>query len=187
MGRSKSYKKNIVCLESLWDNDIENRLSVAPILELLSKRNGIRVTLLTCNTKEELGYNLNLFKKKKRYGILYLAFHGKPGKIILDGSSVDMETLAGFMGKGFSNWIVYFGSCATLNVKKDRIFRFMNSTGILMVMGYDSYVDWLVGTATDLLLLDSLQFYKDMQRFWNYFRKHYQEMTEVIGLKVFYR
>lgn len=187
MARSKSYKKNIVCLESLWDDDIENRLSVAPILELLSKRNGIKVTLLTCNTKEELGHNLNLFKKKKRFGILYLAFHGKPGKIILDGSSVDIEMLAGFMGKGFSNRIVCFGSCATLNVKKDRIFNFMNSTGILMVMGYNRYVDWLASTATDLLLLDSLQFYKDMRKFWSSFRKNYQEMTEIIGLRMFHK
>ena len=187
MARSKSYKKNIVCLESLWDDDIENRLTVAPILELLSTRNGIKSILLTSNTQEELEHNLNLFKKKKGYHILYLAFHGKPGKIILDGSSVDMEMLAGFMGKGFSNWIVYFGSCATLNVKKDRIFNFMNSTGILMVMGYNRYVDWLASTATDLLLLDSLQSYKDMRKFWNSFRKNYQEMMEIIGLRVFHK
>ena len=34
-------------------------------LELLSRRNRIKFTLLTCNTKEELEHHLNLFKKKK--------------------------------------------------------------------------------------------------------------------------
>jgi hypothetical protein len=100
---------------------------------------------------------------------LYLAFHGKPGKIILNGSSVDLEMLAGLMGKGFSNRIVYFGSCATINVKEDRIFDFMNLTGTLMVMGYDRPIDWLSSTALDLLLFDCLQCYKDMRKFWNFF------------------
>ena len=118
---------------------------------------------------------------------MYLAFHGKPGKIILNGSSVDMETLAGFMGKSFRYWIVYFGSCATINVKKDRIFDFMNVTGTLMVMGYDRPIDWLSSTALDLLLLDCLQCYKDMRKFWNFFRKNYQGMAKIIGLKAFHR
>jgi len=34
----------------------------------------------------------------------------------------------------------------------------MDSTGILMVMGYDRSIDWLANIATNLLLLDSLQF-----------------------------
>ena len=187
MSLAKSYKKNIVCLESFWDHDIENRLTVAPILELLSRRNGIKFTLLTSNTREELEYNLNLIKKRKGYGILYLAFHGRPGKIILDGSWVDIETMAGLMGKGFANWIVFFGSCSTIGIKKDRIFNFMESTGILMVMGYDRYIDWLAGTATDLLLLDTLQFYRDMRKFWSFCRKNYRGMTEIIGLRVFHR
>ena len=54
-----------------------------------------------------------------------------------------------------------------------------------MVMGYSRYVDWLASTATDLLLLDSLQSYKDMRKFWSSFRRNYQDMTEIIGLKVF--
>jgi len=116
---------------------------------------------------------------------LYLAFHGKRGKIILNGSSVDMETLAGLMGKGFSNRIVYFGSCETINVKKDRIFDFMNLTRTLMVMGYDRPIDWLSSTALDLLLLDCIQRYRDMRKFWNFFGKNYQGMAEIVGLVCF--
>jgi hypothetical protein len=182
MALTRNYRKNIACLESFWDDDIENRLTVAPILELLSKRNRIKFTLLTCNTKEELEHNLALIRKRRGYGILYLAFHGSPGKILLN-----IETLAEIMGKGFTSWVVYFGSCATINVKEDRIFNFLESTGILMVMGYDRPIDWLSSTALDLFLLDCLQFYRDMRKFWNFFRKNYHGMTEIIGLKAFHK
>ena len=187
MALTKNYRKNIACLESFWDDDIENRLTVTPILELLSRRNGIKFTLLTCNTKEEFEHNLTLLRKRKGYGILYLAFHGKPGRIVLDGISVDIETLAKLMGKGFNNWVVYFGSCATIDVKQDRILNFMNLTGTSMVMGYDRYVDWLTSTATDLLLLGRLQFYRDMRKCWRTFRKKYRGMAEIIGLRVFHK
>ncbi len=128
-----------------------------------------------------------LLKKRRGYGILYLAFHGSPGKILLNGSSLSIETLAEIMGKGFTNWVVYFGSCATINVKEDRILNFMESTGILMVMGYDRPIDWLSSTALDLFLLDSVQSYRDMRKFWNFFRRNYQGMMEVIGLKAFHK
>ena len=187
MALTKNYHKNIACLESFWNEDIENRLSVAPILELLSKRNGIKFTLLTCNTKEELEYNLNLLKRRKGYEILYLAFHGKPGRIFLDGTSVDIETLAKFMRKGFNNWVIYFGCCSTLNVKKERISNFMKDTGGTLVIGYDKYIDWLISTALDLLLLDSLQFYKNMRSFWSFLERTYQGIAEITGLKAFHK
>ena len=34
MGRANSHKKKIACIESLWDGNIEHRLSVVPMLEL---------------------------------------------------------------------------------------------------------------------------------------------------------
>lgn len=184
---TRKYKKHIACLESFWNDDIENRLSVAPILELLSKRNRIKFTLLTCNTKEELEHNLNLFKKKKRYGILYLAFHGRPGRIFLDGTSVDIETLAKLLGKRFHNWVIYFGCCLTLDVKKERISNFMKETGVSIVIGYDRYIDWLTSTATDLLLLERLQFYRDMRKFWKTFKRNYRGIAGIIGLKAFHK
>src|SRR2546427_7917224 len=88
MGRTKSHKKNIACLESLWDGNIESRLSVVPLLELASRVDEIRFSYLTCNTEDELEHNLDKLKNKRGYGILYLACHGKPGELVLDESSV---------------------------------------------------------------------------------------------------
>ena len=75
-------KRNIACLESMWNGHIENKLNVLPTLELISKTMESKFSHLTCNTREELQYNLNLLCKRN-YGVLYFAFHGSPGRIHL--------------------------------------------------------------------------------------------------------
>ena len=75
-----------------------------PILDLVCKINRIRYTYLTCNTREELAYNLGKLRDGRGYRILYLSLHGKPGELILDGGRTDLEALAGMMGAGFAGW-----------------------------------------------------------------------------------
>jgi Family of unknown function (DUF6642) len=186
-GKSKNYRKNIVCLESLWTTDVENRLSVQPILELASKKNYIKTILLTCNTMEELEFNLGIVPRRNGYGILYFAFHGFPGGIIMASSKAKLETIAGFMGKRFSNWVVYFGSCATLGIEKRRVFNFMEKTNALMAIGYKKRVNWMDSSVIDLLLLDYIQEYKDMRKFWDRFRRTYRGLIRLTGLDAFHR
>jgi hypothetical protein len=166
---------------------VENRLSVQPILELASKKNYIKSVLLTCNTIEELEYNLKIVPHRNGYGILYLAFHGFPGGIILAESKAKLETISDFMGKRFSNWIVYFGSCATLRIEQRRVFDFMENTKVLMTIGYKKRANWMEGSALDLLLLDCLQSYKDMRKFWDRFRRTYKTLVRATGLEAFHR
>ena len=71
MSRVPLYLKNITCLESLWNDALENRLRVLPILELTSQANTANFVRLTCNTRAELRYNLS---KRKSCGILMPAF-----------------------------------------------------------------------------------------------------------------
>ena len=120
MAREIDPNRNIACVESLWTRNIEHRLSVAPILELSSRINLTKFIHLSCNTPEELIHHLNLLKKKRGYGVLYLSFHGRPGLIILDGTGIDIETLADLMGKGFENWNIHFGSCETMRIGEKR-------------------------------------------------------------------
>ena len=166
-----------------------NRLSVQPILELASKRNYIRWALLPCNTMQELEFNLRIAPhgNGKGNGILYFAFHGFPGGIIMAGSKAKLETIATFMGRKFSNWVVYFGSCTTFRVEKSRISDFMQRTNTLMAIGYRKNVHWMESSAIDLLLLDSLQKYKDMRKFWKRFRMAYKGLVRANGLEVFHR
>jgi hypothetical protein len=189
MGRTRSHKKNIACVESLWDGDIESRLSVVPLLELVSKAwdREIRFSYLTCNTEEELEYNLKKLRRKRGYGILYLACHGKPGQLQLDASAVDIERLAEYMDHGFTDWVVHLGMCSTLNVERERISRFIDTTDVSMLLGYKQDVNWIDSAAIDLLLFDWLQEYRDMHRFWEHFRLQYPDLIKRTGLRAFLR
>lgn len=187
MNRAKSYFKYIACLESFWNEDVVNRLSVVPLLELLSKTNGTKSVYLTCNTMEEFKFNLDIYKAIKGCGILYLAFHGYPGGIQLPDLKIDIETLASLMGRKFKNWIIYFDSCSTLKIEKERILNFLTDTGAIMVIGFKHRLDWLDGAATDLLVLDWLQYYKDMRRFCKRFGRAYKDLVRITGMVVYHK
>jgi hypothetical protein len=187
MAKSKSYLKSIVCLEAFWNHDVENRLSVKPILELASKKYYTKSVHLTCNTLPELAFNLHVAPHRDGYSILYFAFHGFPGGIYMPGVRVEIETLSEFMGERFSNWIVHFSSCGTLDIEKKRIFDFIKKTKVLMAIGYKRKVNWTESTALDLLLFNSIQHYKDMRKFWKRFQKEYRNLVKTTGLEAFHR
>ncbi len=187
MVRATNRGKNIACLESLWDKDIEHRLSVIPILELASKLNEVKFAYLSCNTIDELVHHLNLLKKRRGYGILFLAFHGKPGRIILNDTPVDLETLADFMGKGFENWVIHFCCCETMRVGEKRKILFLKQTKALMMTGYRTEIDWINGTAMDMLLLNFLLPHKNLKRNWRLFKKLYRNLITLTGLDVYHK
>ena len=56
-----------------------------------------------------------------------------------------------------------------------------------MVIGIKIYVDWIESTAIDLLLLNWLQYYKDMRKFWDNFRGTYRNLARANGLRVSHR
>jgi len=186
MGLAKQYKKSIICLESLWDQDLDShrRLTMGPILDLVSKLNDLKIIHLSCNTKEELRYNLVKIKRKSGYGILYFALHGSPGEIHLDEGQLDMETLTTFMGKGFVNWVVHFGTCSTIDTDRVRIESFLEATRISMLAGYKKDVIWTDSAALDLLFLTWLQRYKNMRALWKKFRKTYAGLISTTGFNV---
>jgi hypothetical protein len=187
MGRAASHKKKIACLETLWDGNLESRLSAVPLLELSERVNDVKWAYLTCNTEEELKYNLSKLKHRRGYGILYLSCHGKPGQLVLDREAVDIEKLAFLMSDGFVNWVVHFGSCATLNIQHSRISRFIEATGVAMVIGYRKDVDWIDSAAVDLILFDRLQEYRNMHQFWEQFKRRYRDLISITGLRAFLR
>ena len=103
------------------------------------------------------------------------------------GSTAKLETIAEFMGRRFSNWVVHFGSCSTLQIEKRRIFNFIEKTNALMTIGYRKRAIWMESSAIDLLLLDLIQDYKDMRKFWKRFRRTYRGLIQATGLDAFHR
>lgn len=186
MRRMKGYKKHIACVESMWEQRVERRVSVLPMLKLIGKLEEVRFTYLTCNTAAELSFNLKKIPRKGGYAVLYFAFHGRPGQILLaDGSAISLRRLAGLMEKRFRNWIVHFGACDTLAVADSELAKFVKWTRVGMVAGYTKAPDWMDGTALDLLFLYRLQFYEDMRSFWRQFSKTYKQLISTSGFRVF--
>lgn len=165
----RSHSKNIFCLESLWDNDVENRLTVLPILELLRQTNRVEFAHLSCNTREEFEFNLRHAPRRRSYLVLYLAFHGDRNGISLpDESHLSFSELAELMGQRFKGWTIHLGACSAVSGQNDKILEFIEQTGVSMVTGYGRSVDWAESAAMDFLYLSALQRYRNKASF----RKH---------------
>ena len=183
---ARDHRANIACLESLWNAELENRLSVTPILDLVSRINRTRYTHLTCNTREELAHNLGKLGRGRGYRLLYFSLHGKPGEIVLDAGRADLESLAGMMGTRFAGWAVHFGCCSTIAVPPRRIRNFMDATRVAMVSGYGKDVNWVATAALDLIFFDWFQYYGDMRLMWKTFSRSNRELIARTGLRAFH-
>ncbi|NJK81075.1 MAG: hypothetical protein HC914_14740 [Chloroflexaceae bacterium] len=183
----KDYEKHIACLESLWDDEIEeNPLSILPVLELIARLYEVRFIRLTCNTEGEFAYNLDLISKEKRYDILYFAFHGEPGTLYLhDETELTLDVLADLMKRRFAGWIVHFGSCGTMDIEEEALATFAERTGVAMLVGYTEAVDWGESAALDLLFFTAIQSYVDLNAFWNYFSARYSDIIDATGFCIY--
>src|SRR5688572_20620052 len=176
-------KRNIACLESMWDRRIEDRLNVIPTLQLISKTQESKFSHLTCNTREELRYNLNLLCRRS-YGVLYFAFHGSPGKIHLHRDKVSLTELAAMMNHRFANWIIHFGTCSTLR-KPNEVAYFVDQTRASLVTGFTRDVDWIESSAFELLLFKAFNTYKSPKVICRHLVTKFPELAEMTGFRFF--
>lgn len=182
----KSHPKNIFCLESLWDDDVEEKLSVLPLLELASRTSKMKYIHLSCNTRSEFEFNLKFLRRKKSYQILYLAFHGSVENIHFpDGTNLTLEDLAEIMQSKFNNLIVHFSSCGMLKTEDKKLSEFIKKTKVRMLSGYCKQVDWNESTSLELLFFSTLQKYKNINYLNSFFEKSYPDLIKATGFKTF--
>jgi hypothetical protein len=167
----------------MWDRRTEDRLNVLPMLELISKTLNSKFSHLSCNTREELTYNLQLLRKRN-YGILYFAFHGSPGKIHLHRDRVSLTELGEMMRQRFAGWIIHFGTCSTLR-KPREVERFVETTGASLVTGFTRDVDWIESSAFELLLFKAFQTYKSPKIVVRHLMTKYSQLAELAGFEYF--
>jgi hypothetical protein len=96
-----------------------------------------------------------------------------------------LEKLALMMGEGFTNWIVHFGTCGTIDTAESRLLDFVQKTQASAVFGYTIYTDWIESAAMDLILFQQLQHHKNMTALWDRMTEQYGELISTTGLQVF--
>jgi hypothetical protein len=158
----KNKKKGIYCIEGLWNHqNIQDKSTVLPILELLEKKGYCDYIYHDSATKSELEFYLDKWKNKtinEKYPILYLAFHGEKGGIYLSQKDkYSLDDLSAFLENKCTGKVIYFGSCSTLNLDKRIIKKFLEKTGAIAAIGYKIDIDWIQSTACDLFVFEALQ------------------------------
>ena len=155
--------KCVFCLEGLWDNDLRCKSSVEPALDVLNKQyKNFDFIRKDCATIAEFEFYLSKWPQSRysRYPILYLAFHGEPGKIVLSHEKRSMDDISSILKGLCANKVIIFSSCSTLNTDDKKMYDFIEKTEALAVLGYKSDVDWVRSVALDLLLIETLQDYE---------------------------
>lgn len=99
-------QKGVFCLEADWSTNLKRSSSVEPILELLDQQETAKVPHIHRDvaTPEELKFFLDKWSQKRyrSHPILYLAFHGDPGRIFLGDQrrsecAVELDTLGSWL------------------------------------------------------------------------------------------
>jgi len=160
MPRTKKY--GIFCLETDWSG-VRDRTSVEPTLQLLERALNVPYIHRDVGTREEFAHYLKKWSGRSfdTHPILYLAFHGEPGVLLVGERRSDQrltwkelgEMLAGMRRRR----IILFGACSTLDTHGNSLNGFLNRTEMLAVMGYTRPIDWVESSALEAILLAHLQ------------------------------
>jgi hypothetical protein len=153
-------RKGIFCLEGHWYGDHRDKTSVYPVLDLVHRFNNMPFIHHRCGTFEEFTYSIDRWKTKSfhsKYPLLYLGFHGEKGLFKIRKETVTLETLADLLEDKCRGVIIYFGSCATLDIHAAKIQSFLKKTGAIAAIGYKQDVDWMFSAAFEILLMEQLQ------------------------------
>ncbi len=160
----------VFCLEGEWEDEIETKRSVLPILEVLEGQDLIRFAHRNAHTREELEHHIRKWGEKGNdFDFVYLAFHGsRQGLWLSEGQEpVSLEDLASLIGDVGRGAVIHFGTCSVVRRADSDLQAFLDETGARAICGYTRNVDWVDSAAFDLALLYNFATYKHVGRAFN--------------------
>jgi hypothetical protein len=115
-----------------------------------------------CATRAELIFMLNKWKLpsvQSKFPILYFAYHGEEGALQLTEKNevFTLKDLGELLEDSCNGKVFFFASCDTLYIDERFIQSFLKKTGAIAAIGYKMKVDWMLATAFELLVLNTLQ------------------------------
>ena len=176
----------VFCVEGQWDDNLTDRLSVRPALELLERLGAIQFIHKDVATVAELDYFLDRWTMKsyRPYAVGYFAMHGTPSKLSLSGRhSVTLHHIAQQLDGRCAGRRLYFGSCSVMNAPDHALRDFLKVTRAELVCGYTKEVDWVESAALDVGLLADLA--EGTQRTL-LAKAHWRALTEKLGFRILY-
>ena len=157
---ARIYPKRVFCIEGNWEEKLSRNFTVKPVLELLRINVDVRYIYRDCSTRAEMEYLIQKWQQRgyAEYEILYLAFHGRPGELLIDSrTTVSLEELGEIINLKPRRRLVYFGACSVLQGDVRPIKSFLKRSGTRAVCGYTTDADWMKSTALDLIAINELQ------------------------------
>src|SRR5690606_545520 len=130
------------------------------------------------------------------FPVLVLAFHGKPGQIIVSkgrGSSryMTLEEIADLLAGACKGCVIHFSSCETIDVDKGRLEAFLRKTRAAAVSGFRFDIEWLHSAAFEILYLGALQNYSatahGMRAVERQLRKLAPTLMKLLGFRIVVR
>ncbi len=159
-------QKGVFCLEGVWWGDLKREPSIEPLLDLLDQLATPRRRHIyrDVGTVEEFEYYLRIWHQRRYrfHPILYLAFHGVPGGLLVGDQRrkqgvVSLDRIEQLLTGKLAGKIIHFGACETLDIRTARLNRFLRATKALAVCGYKKEIGWTTSAALDLLLFQTMQ------------------------------
>lgn len=189
--KAKHYEKHIFCLEGDWNENLKQKSSILPALELLKLNANIDSIYKTCGSKTEFYTRLDqILSNKTKYGkyqIIYLAFHGfHSGIQISPNEEITLEELATQFEGRLEGKILHFGSCSTLKTNEDSIYDFLEKTNALAISGYQKDIDFISSTVVDVLFFELCQNFKLTKAIEDNMEKLYGELCNQLQFKIYH-
>lgn len=148
----------LLTIEGMWEADLAHQETVRPLAELLRVTGQASTSpVRNAATFEELSTYLALWTESEHLKVLYLACHGEPGAVSLDGTEpISLSDLATSLGGRAKGRYIHIASCSTLAADENDLREFCRVSGVSGLSGYTTQVDWTAGAAFDFLLLGEL-------------------------------
>lgn len=189
---AKHYEKHIFCLEGDWNDNLKQKSSILPALELLKLNASIESIYKTCSTKAEFYKRIDqILNNKTKYGkyqIIYLSFHGFKGGIQLSNDEeITLDELANVFEGKLKGKMIHFGSCSTLKTHEETINNFIEKTQALAISGYEKNINFISSTVIDILFFELCQSFKLIKAIDENMTNLYSELCNKLEFKIYYK
>lgn len=154
----------IFCLETEWyqdDTALLHESSVKSLLDFIKNccGFGIESTFRQVATRNDFDFYINYLRKEEYddYDMVYLCFHGDPGKIeFANGQTKTLNSFAYYEKDIFKGRYVHFDSCCTLDKTAAEIREFKKKVGAKIISGFTKEVLFTTSFIFELWLLSTL-------------------------------